>query len=195
MEEQDVNIDPYILGLLLGDGCFLGQIIITNTDKEIVNSVSEYCSNNNLELKDVRKENNIAYRLSSGLSQLKKNSVLYEIKNLGLFNKKSNQKFIPECYKNNSIENRLAIVQGLMDTDGEADRGMTAGYSTTSEKLANDMKEILCSLGYIVKISERVTKCNEKNFNSYRLSIRGDIGKLFRLSRKRINVLKGRSKN
>lgn len=190
MEEQDVNIDPYILGLLLGDGCFLGQIIITNTDKEIVNSVSEYCSNNNLELKDVRKENNIAYRLSSGLSPQKKNPVLSGIKNLGLFNKKSNHKFIPECYKNNSIENRLAIVQGLMDTDGEADRGMTAGYSTTSEKLANDMKEILCSLGYMVKISKRIAKCNGKSFDYYGLSIRGDIGKLFRLSRKKNKCIK-----
>lgn len=66
---------------------------------------------------------------------------------LGLSNKKAWDKFIPDIYKYASLEDRIALLQGLMDTDGTIKKRGEASYCTTSKQLALDMIELVRSLG------------------------------------------------
>lgn len=123
---KNVIIDPYIMGVLLGEGTL--------------------------------SENYSAYFTSSD-EQKKDNIFNKEIKKFGLTECKSNTKFIPNEYKINSIESRLSILQGLMDTNGLVSKdGNDVSYSTTSDQLAEDIKFIVQSLGGIAKINKKLNR-------------------------------------
>ena len=68
---------------------------------------------------------------------------------------KSHKKIIPEIYKRASYDQKISLIQGLMDSDGCVSKNGTLSYSTTSPILANDIQEILWSIGAICKISEK----------------------------------------
>jgi predicted ribonuclease YlaK len=83
------------------------------------------------------------------------NPIKEELYKLGLSGTKAWTKFIPDDYKYNSIENRIALLQGLMDTDGTIKKRGEATYCTTSKRLAEDIIELVRSLGGRATISER----------------------------------------
>lgn len=119
------------------------------------------------------------------------------LKELKLDNTHSDNKFIPEIYKYSSIENRLSILQGLMDTDGYCNqKGRKDGdftgteYCTISEKLCDDLIDIVHSLGGIARKSSRIPKYTYKGEKlegrrAYRVNIKLQSGmNPFRLKRK-----------
>lgn len=85
----------------------------------------------------------------------KQNPIRKELFNLGLGSKSCYHKFIPDIYKYNSVEVRLEILRGLMDTDGTCKQKGEASFETTSLKLAEDMIEIIKSLGGSAKLRTR----------------------------------------
>jgi RecA/RadA recombinase len=188
--KKELTIDPYILGCLIGDGGLTNKTpIITTSDEEILNKFYDYCLQNNLELKHISRYD---YRIKSNNKHLP-NNLTIKLKDLGLMGKDSHSKFIPEIYKINCIEYRYKILQGLMDTDGCCYE-YGAEYTTVSYQLALDIKFLLESLGFLCKIKKRQTKCNDKSFDSYRLSISGnDLSKIFSLNRKK-SIFKKRKK-
>jgi hypothetical protein len=148
-------ISPYILGVLIGDGSLSdGKCIFTNPDQEIVDRVkSEINRTHNLNEHKLGEE--YCRRFAIVYNGEKKgdswyNAYVREIRNLGL-NVKSQFKFIPEIYKKGSIGQRISLLQGLMDTDGTA-KGNRVSYSTISYRLAQDIVELVRSLGGISKI-------------------------------------------
>jgi len=66
---------------------------------------------------------------------------------LGLYKKKAQNKFVPDLYKYNSIEIRLEILRGLMDSDGTIGKKGCAVFYSSSKTLAEDVAEIVRSLG------------------------------------------------
>ena len=68
------------------------------------------------------------------------------LRDLNLIGKKSDTKFIPKNYLYNSVENRVALLQGLVDSDGYID-GHRIEISTVSKELSEDIKELVLSLG------------------------------------------------
>ena len=175
-------IEPYFLGLSLGDGHFDKShncVIVVHKD-DYDELLSEY------NLKNITTRENCV----GGKIGLKK-----ELFELGLEHTRSHNKFIPDIYKYSSIENRLSILQGLMDTDGHcmlSKNGVFKGteYSTISEKLCDDVAEIVHTLGGICRKKSRRSfykkdgvrvECNI----SYRLNIKLPPGmNPFRLKRK-----------
>lgn len=138
-EEKKVPVNPWLLGVLIGDGSLsIGSVGFSNTEKDIVERVKNIAfKDHETILKDFR--NNKDYRLSFGdLAQC--------LKKLNLFGKVSNAKFIPKDYLFNSVEVRTGILQGLCDTDGYAYSGGIE-YSTTSKQLADDIQFLVKSLG------------------------------------------------
>jgi intein/homing endonuclease len=96
------------------------------------------------------------------------NPIKNHLHNLGLFGKKSWEKFIPDVYKYNSIENRIDLIRGLMDTDGTIKKNGEASFTTTSLVLANDIIEIVRSLGGRANLRSRnrialIFKCRVDN--------------------------------
>lgn len=116
-----------------------------------------------------------------------------QLRNMGLMGCLSYQKFIPAEYLNASTAQRLALLQGLMDTDGTANTLHAGGgisYNSTSVKLAVGVQELVWSLGGIASISERQThySLNGNKLSgrkSYDVNIRYPRpSELFRISRK-----------
>jgi hypothetical protein len=99
------------------------------------------------------------YRISCGKrgKGTPKNPYVQAIKDLNLYGLHSWDKFIPNDYMINDFETRLAVLQGLMDSDGYVDKKGRISFVSTSKKLANDLAWIVKSLGGIPYISN-VTK-------------------------------------
>lgn len=98
----------------------------------------------------------------------------------------SHTKFIPTKYIYSSIKNRYALLQGLFDTDGHIGKNGIVEYTTVSMQLKDDIIFILKSLGFKVTYQQRLTKCNNKTFYSYRIYIRGNnCSTLFSIPRKK----------
>lgn len=83
------------------------------------------------------------------------NVIKNELESLGLMNKKAWDKFIPVQYKLASVSDRIALLQGLMDTDGTIKKNGEASFTTTSKVLAEDITELVRSLGGRSVIKER----------------------------------------
>lgn len=109
---------------------------------------------------------------------------------LELIGKHSWEKFVPELYKRGSAAQRVALLQGLLDTDGSIGNGTHATFTSTSEQLAKDVQEIAWSLGAKAKIAERQTYFTYKGIKkpgrpSWRVSIvHPNISSMFSLPRK-----------
>lgn len=133
--------DPYLLGLLLGDGCLRGSIItVTSIDPEIIEYLKSFGGR--------RVSSTIAYRLPLEIRE--------ETKRLGIWNKLSNAKFIPDQYFTASIEQRLALLRGLMDTDGTAGKSSKCiTFTTVSPQLCKDVRTLVGSLGGTVKTTKK----------------------------------------
>jgi len=185
---QELELDPYLLGVLIGDGCLTDKkVSFTSIDSEIINKVT-----NIIQFYESRlTKNKTNYNIIKSNNGTGKSKIFYLIEKLGLSNKKSYEKFIPKHYLYNSIENRISLLQGLMDTDGSITTGGTIEYTTTSKQLSLDIKELIESLGGICRIVERQTSftyLGKKKLGriSYRIYIKFDNEIIpFQLSRKK----------
>jgi len=144
-------ISPYIVGVLLGDGTFTIHKTPTfvSVDSDIISRVS---AESPKELTVKLSGNSISYSISRQHGTHEPNPITSELSRLGLTGTRSLTKFIPDEYKYDSIENRYALLQGLMDTDGTVRennrRSAEAKYTTISEKLRDDFIYLARSLGY-----------------------------------------------
>jgi hypothetical protein len=183
------SVDPYLLGLLIGDGSLSieNRVAITTADQETVEwLISEYGNDVAIDWKRDNKAVSVRFRgrtlkwlrheLSSGM--------------LGLAGHKADSKFIPHVYLFGSVEERWALLQGLMDTDGWADIDGDCYFSTVSERLRDDVSHLARSLGGVVTVTEKAptyTHNGEKLYGlkaySLRIKVRNS-SMLFRLERK-----------
>ena len=138
---KELPIDPYMLGLLIGDGCLVKRIDISTKDTEIINYVKDFMNNQEGYLQVDKYDN--AYQVS-----IRKNYTMAKhLEELGLYNKLSYHKFIPDIYKFSNVSDRIALLQGLIDTDGYIEANGSTSYSTVSRRLAKDVADIVRSLG------------------------------------------------
>ena len=153
--KKEFFIDPYILGVLLGDGGLCSNCVsITSSDDEIFNYVEAAVNEKGYTLsKQIglsRRIINNENKHSNNQYNHNPNKYLQEIKNLKL-DSTSSDKFIPDIYKYSSVEDRIALLQGLMDTDGTINKsGSIIQFNTVSKKLAEDFAFIVRSLGGII---------------------------------------------
>lgn len=181
-KEKEYDVDPYVIGSLLGNGCCKENILtISSNDEEQIKEVARLL--NSVYKKNSDKNYSWTFRFKNGnpihtkelLKKYKDDMCCY-----------SYEKKIPNEYKYGSIEQRINLLQGLFDTDGcirnNAPRFSTT-YSTSSLQLAKDVQEILFSLGYSCSIH-----CdNRSKKTNYQISVLIDNSekqKLFRLKRK-----------
>ena len=180
---RDVILDPYTLGYFLGDGTFSSAIITCHKDD------AEYIIKN------------IPYEVSH-IHTSKRNSnvqslrfsAIYPI--LKTFQEKfdfvKGNKFIPAEYKENSTEVRLALLQGLLDSDGTIDKGGYVSFCNISEQLCLDVVELVRGLGGKASISAKPTVYN----TYYAVSIYlANVTTLFKLPRKQDRWVTSRKPN
>jgi replicative DNA helicase len=152
-ENREVLIDPYLLGLMLGDGSICDSgIKITTKDDELFENVKHL--NEHSSFREYQKDNNTKTIKTIHL----KTDIKKRIESYNLLNKKSNDKFIPKDYLYNSLNVRIAILQGLMDTDGYINKKGTSQYTTISKQLCEDVKELVLSLGGTARVNTKIPK-------------------------------------
>lgn len=147
-KERDFLIDPYIIGVAIGDGSMsTGRVDLSISDQDMfIAEKVESLLHKEYKLSENRSTSCPRYSIVQKKNK-SFNEYNREMKKLGM-NVLSREKFVPELYKIASIEQRKAILAGLLDTDGSV--SSTKGrvtYSTTSCKLADDIIEIVNSLG------------------------------------------------
>lgn len=142
--------DPYIIGALIGDGCMSqaeNSITFTSNDYESVLQFEKAGFDMTHKTSDPNKAT--TYRIP-------KAQIFEHLNKLGLIGCRSETMFIPTCYKWGTVEDRWAIVQGLMDADGTTDKDGNACYfNTASKRLAEDMRFVLESLGANVTLTQK----------------------------------------
>lgn len=151
-ESRDVPMDPYALGLLLGDGCLTGTTTPTfsTTDPELVDAL-----NATLDGIEARAKGGVDYVLRNAAGRrggvIVTNPVTATLRELGLCGSRSGTKFVPKPYLRNSPGVRLAVLQGLLDTDGgpvtQVGRTCRVQYTTISPQLRDDVVFLVRSLG------------------------------------------------
>jgi phosphate starvation-inducible protein PhoH and related proteins len=151
---REVPVDPYALGLLLGDGCLTGTTTpsFATGDPELAWELKRLLPGT-----EVRPVGGPNYHLSQLTSPgdviTLENPVAGAARRLGLHGTRSTTKFVPDLYLYNSHKVRLAVLQGLLDTDGgpvtQRNRTCRIQYSTASSRLRDDVIFLVRSLGGI----------------------------------------------
>lgn len=178
-EGVDPNIDPYYFGLWIGDGN-KHNTGITTMDDEIVDFLEELRVQEGMSTINInRKEGNKAatYFITNGgkggdgghSNQLKN-----KLRDLGVLN----NKHIPKVVLNASFDYRLAVLQGIMDSDGSCDKGHVE-LTTSYEGIQDTILELLSGLG--IKYNARMKKTTHRD--ALRISLHTTLP-VFRLTRK-----------
>lgn len=170
---KEVEIDPYILGLWLGDGIKDSSTILVNEEKdfEIGLYISKYVKENNfsLSITKTRSDKCKKYTINRPLEDLGKNGRWCKNKFRNLLKKYNlfKNKHIPNIYINNTREVRLKVLAGLLDTDGYLNKKNIYELTLSDKGIISDVSKIARSLGFKVIYKERRT-----NFETICHSIR-----------------------
>lgn len=209
-QHKDVKIDPYVMGILISEGCLSRRAISFSTSDdhilnrvrerigydsivgkssvydfsitsgnripgsalevcvestgEIFDTVDSYCNDRGISKYDHYNNPNrntevfVKRKNSRSTSDTLKHLISY-----GMIGKLSYDKFVPDDYKVNSIEVRLELLRGLMDGDGYVDKTGYIEYSTSSERLKNDVVDIVNSLGGVCRVRSKFPTYTYKN--------------------------------
>lgn len=135
-ESCPTKVDPYTFGVMLGDGCFSATSCTLSENQDDMEKMSK-----NIPYKCTKRKNSCDYGIAiPGWHDI--------LKSYGLDRALSHEKFIPDEYKYNSKKVRLALLRGLMDSDGHIEKNKSYQYSTSSKRLAYDIRWICWSLGF-----------------------------------------------
>lgn len=185
---KNFKCSPYALGALLGDGCLVESttnhlVLFSSTDIENVHELEK-----ELQAFGVKRSGD-NYNWIFRKSAEDKNSGIWTKELLegypALINTKSENKFIPKDYLLGNFQQRLDLLNGLLDTDGSVDKtGRRITYSTISKQLSEDVKELCRSLGIIVSEAQV-----SDNYYLLQLHPTEELRELlFRLPRKRQRI-------
>ena len=141
--DKKLPIHPYVLGCILGDGCVSQKYAneLSSNDNEIIENINMFLDND-VVLKH-KSGYSYSFTMKSNMGRAKRNnnSLSEAINKLNLRGTSSKTKFIPDMYLFASIEERLLLLQGLMDTDGYVSKdGQDVSYTTISKELADNFK-------------------------------------------------------
>jgi len=177
--EHECKLDPYFIGVYLGDGS-VDSCQITNSDKEVIEEIYKQAKKIGCDVNENPSNHFSITGIMTGGSKTR-NKIFYEFDKIGLcFSKKNSKvkcadKFIPEVLFSESIEYRYDLLAGLLDTDGYLSDSKTYfEYSSKSEKLVEGVKRLAVSLGLYV--SSKMKRVNGVDY--YVCNILGDIHKI-----------------
>lgn len=158
--ELDYGVDPYVLGVAIGDGCLRERIFtISSNDDEIINKVEKLLG----AIGVYNHERNYGHNFYLPPDMCTSKRKLFQTKDVlfdapELVDCYSKDRRIPKKYMYGSVEQRWRLIQGLFDTDGSisSDDRIRVTYSTFSKGLAEDISSVLFSLGVPNTISHYV---------------------------------------
>lgn len=169
---DDLLIHPYALGAWIGDGR-TDYAAITDAEGHVVSRLSS------LGYVITKQAQQYQYGIVDGfVSKLRQEGVL-------------GNKHIPRKYLCASIEQRLELLRGLMDTDGYISKKGRCEYCTIKKEIADGVLELVTSLGIKANINTGIASCNGKNCGiKYRVIFTANSIDIFSLPRKKERIPK-----
>jgi superfamily II DNA or RNA helicase len=164
-----VPLDPYVMGIWLGDGTW-GKPHVTTADDEVVDALRYVATELKLVLrKGAQTGKAFTYRLSKTSGNT--NPLLDILREVI----EEDHKHIPFIYKVNSRDVRLQVLAGLMDSDGHLHNG-GFDYISKQRQLSEDVAFVARSLGLRALVSECIKTCSNNGVSGtyWRVSISGD---------------------
>lgn len=183
--KKDFFLDPYMLGLWLGDGTSTSPEVATS-DNEIIDSITSLGYEVRKDVDDKylyyigKLSGKTRYRQCGRYYGYKADSLSSQLRALGLYR----NKHIPEQYFYGSVEQRQSLLMGLMDTDGTIGKSGSCTFDNTNKSLADAVAYLAVSLGIkIGRQQKRATLYGKDCGIVYRVWFTPQIP-VFRLSRK-----------
>lgn len=173
LPDADLPLDPYLLGVWLGDG---------TASSGTYTGMDQLLSESYVVKKDPRTKD-VAYRVPGLTADLKRHGLL-------------NNKHVPSVYLRASVSQRLALLQGLMDTDGTCDFNGRSTFTNTNRQLADAVFELMCSLGLNPTLSEgRATLYGRDCGPVWDVYVAPPVGwPMFRMARKQSRLTSGQER-
>lgn len=171
-----VDIEPYFLGLWLGDGD-KDSVRITTIDNEVVRYLEEYSSRLGLSVHVTQtKDHCNSYGITSfqhDSAAMKSKSLQSKLRRLNLLN----NKHIPYDYIYNSREKRLQLLAGLIDSDGFYNNMGSIEITQKNYNLAYQIKFLANTLGFRASINPKKASIKRTGFSCtvYRVLVSGDL--------------------
>lgn len=171
LPEVKLPIPPYTLGAWLGDG--------TTIDGSI-------CSEDDEILEAIRNDGYVIRKRESTTNIYGILGLQVQLKEHGLYG----NKYIPVIYSRASYEQRLALIQGLMDTDGHVRNDGLCEFSVNLKVLAEGFLDLIQTLGIKATMHESDSKLYGRVTGTrYRISFKTDLP-VCRLKRKEVRLHK-----
>jgi len=188
--DDPLPVEPWVLGALLGDGMLSNRLMFSTAEPEM------------LERMEATVGDGVVFKYSSGYDWRitpvgnsrginSRNPLVEGLREVGLWGIQSHEKYVPRAYRNANRAARLALLQGLLDTDGWVEKFGAVRFCTTSYRLAKDVVELVRSLGGWCSMTDKRTSYSYKGEKkegrtAYVLNIHHPEPRtLFRLSTKR----------
>jgi len=169
----ELPLDPWLMGFLLGDGSFRNNHVgFSSADSELIEKVSSKLDENYKVTHLTRYDYGISFKTDKILQNKRSLHMKNKIRNekgyitdsknsfhkyiqiltdLNLMETYSHSKFIPEIYFNGSLEQRLELIRGLVDSDGTIDNA-SVKFTSVSYELAVGFQRLVRSVGGIAKL-------------------------------------------
>jgi len=179
LPEIQLPISPYVLGAWLGDGeSSTGRI--TSGDQDIFKFIAAHFDISHDHTPGLNSQCRTVYGLHTRL------------RNIGVLH----NKHIPLCYLRSSVKQRLALLQGLMDTDGSCNDRGTATFVNTNARLIDNVVELANTLGLKPRKRQHIGSVNNKPYPYWQVSFQAyQDFPVFKLKRKLENSKKGVRQN
>ena len=172
-------INPYFMGTLLGDGSILARVGITSKDFAVAGELFAQAAAHGLGVASSPAGGKSAtFFATNGRDGRQSHPIVDKLRRLEIFGLRCQHKFIPDSYKTASVQERLELLAGVIDTDGSPDCG-GYDYSSTSQRLAHDVAEVARSVGLAAYVKSRRTSCQTGAVClSWRVWISGDVSRI-----------------
>lgn len=199
--KKSVNIDPYFLGIWLGDG-HTKDVSISTIDPEIVVYLRSYADQLGMNAAVRQDRMCLNVRITTGKKGNYQNidSLQKRLRSLGVLGKKH----IPDSYRINARDTRLQLLAGLIDSDGWVQKNVgkngkecfSYAISLVNKRLSDDILLLACSLGFNARQNHKIAKMKRTDGTVYKtdcymISIQGHLSEIpVRVSRKKITSIR-----
>jgi len=164
--DPDIKLSPYFIGLYIGDGTS-NSCQMTISDDEILN---ETIHNANVLNMNIRKKGKYCYCITGSENKRNKIGIRFGTTEHRV---RCNERFIPDELLKATLNFRLELLAGLIDSDGYLANGTAFEFVSKSERLTKNVSDLANSLGLVTSSK---TKFNKKyNTNYYQTTIMGNI--------------------
>jgi Rad3-related DNA helicase len=172
---HDMELEPYFLGALLGDGSFINSVSLSKPDPEMLELAREQALKFGLRL---RIDQGDSYYFSGPRGPSGRNPIIQALRRLELYGLRGCDKFVPRTYLTSHRPVRLAMLAGLLDTDGHLESNCY-DFISCSERLASDVAFLARSCGFAAYETEAEKFCQTGAGGIYyRVSISGDLARV-----------------